>query len=80
MTKLIQISDDLWIQPRKVIAIKRSGVDDDQSTVFMSGQSAVDGGFVVDREMWELAEDVNRALADDDVDENEGDNHGRQER
>lgn len=57
MTKLIQVDDDLWVRPSLVAAVKR--FDEGKCTVFIAGQSAVDGGFLIDRDADSVVEDVN---------------------
>lgn len=64
--ELIEISDGLFIQPGKVIAVKAHGEDAESCTVFMSGQSAVDGGFLIDRDFDEVVEDIQDALEGED--------------
>lgn len=45
---LVQISDELSINPEVVGAVKASA-DGKKCSVFLSGQSAIDGGFLVDK-------------------------------
>lgn len=65
MSELIEIADGLYVQPRKVVAIKRSELDEEHCTVFLGGQSALDG-FAVERDAEELAEEINAALSRED--------------
>jgi hypothetical protein len=44
---------------------RRSSLDEGHCTVYLSGQSAVDGGFLVEREFDEVVDEVNSALDDD---------------
>lgn len=44
---LIELDDDLSVETDNVTAVRRSTLDDDQCVVFCVGQSAVDGGFLV---------------------------------
>lgn len=67
--KLLQLTADLAVQPRKVAAIKRSSLDEDSCVVFMSGQSATDGGFVVERAFEDVVDEVDAALAGEDLSE-----------
>ena len=69
-SKLLQVSADLAIQPRKVAAVKRSGINDDHCVIFLSGHSPTEG-FVVERPLEEVMDEVNAALAGDDVPEYE---------
>lgn len=66
MTELIEIEEGLFIQPRKVMAVKT--IEEDKCAVFMSGQSAVDGSFLVHRDAVDVADDVNSALSEDEDD------------
>jgi hypothetical protein len=66
--KLLQISADLAVQPRKVAAVKRSGHNDDHCVVFLSGHSPTEG-FVVPRPIEEVTVEINAALVGDDVPE-----------
>lgn len=67
MIKLIQLDDDIWVQPRSVAAVK--SFDDGKCTVFLKGQSAVDGGFVVERDAESVVDDVNSGLEESLKDE-----------
>lgn len=60
--ELIQIDDGLYIQPCKVIAVKALSEDAETCTVFMAGQSAVDGGFLVKRPLAEVISEIDDAL------------------
>ena len=62
MTELIKIQDGHWVQPRKVASVKESGLDDEKCVVTISGQSAVDGGFLIDRRAEDVVSDINEAL------------------
>lgn len=61
---MIEIDDGLWIDPDSVIAV-RAGFKG-QCTVFMSGQSAVDGGFLVDRDAEDLIDELSEAKGESD--------------
>lgn len=63
--ELIQISDGLWINPCKVIAVKSPSEDAEECTIFMSGQAAVDGGFLVKRPLSEIVNELNEFLEDE---------------
>lgn len=63
--ELIQIDDGLYIQPCKVIAVKALTEDAETCTVFMAGQSAVDGGFLVKRPLSEVIDELNEELEDE---------------
>lgn len=60
--ELIQISDGLWINPCKVVAVKSPSEDADSCTIVMDGQSAVDGGFLVKRPLSEVISEIDDAL------------------
>jgi hypothetical protein len=60
MILLIEIAPGLWIQPRKVTAVKKAGKD--QCSIFVSGQSAVDGGFLVDKDVEDVVDEINDEL------------------
>lgn len=65
--KLIQIDGDLFVQPRAIAAVRSSGLEDGKCVVFIKGQSAADGGFLVDRPLEEVVEEVNEALSEASV-------------
>ncbi len=58
--KFIEIDDGLAVIPCPGMVVKR--VDEDKCALFVPGQSAVDGGFLVNRPM----EDVISELEDED--------------
>ena len=64
--ELIQIDDGLYIQPCKVVAVKALAEDAETCTVFMAGQSAVDGGFLVKRTLAEVVSEIDSALEDEE--------------
>jgi hypothetical protein len=71
---LIEIDDGLFIQPWKVVAVKRSALDEEEAcTVFLSGQSAQDG-FIVERDADEVVGEINDALGAE-----EGNEEGNEE-
>ena len=57
---MIEIVDGVFVNPRKVAVIKE--VDKDKCALFTSGQSAVDGGFLIDRPAIEVAEEIANEL------------------
>lgn len=61
MTELIEVEEGLFIQPCKVMVVKAT--EEGKCAVFMSGQSAVDGSFIVHRDAVDVADDVNEALS-----------------
>lgn len=63
--ELIQISDGLWINPCKVVAVKSPSEDADSCTIVMDGQSAVDGGFLVKRPLDEVVDEISECLEDE---------------
>ena len=58
--RLIDISPDLAVAAQHVAAVKQ--LDDGKCAVYLVGQSAVDGGFLVDRDWSEVIGDVNEEL------------------
>jgi hypothetical protein len=58
---LIELTDDLWIESDNVTAVRRSTLDEDQTILFCVGQSAIDGGFTVDRPLEEVVEALKEA-------------------
>ena len=67
---MIEITDGLFIAPEHVIAVKAASDGEQRCTIYLSGQSALDG-FVVDYYADEVAEEVAESLEDDDSDEDE---------
>lgn len=65
MSEFLQISEDLFIMPRHVAAVKRSSLQDDHCTIFMKGQSAQDG-FVVDQKAEDVVEEIETSLSEDE--------------
>ncbi len=59
--RLIDIAPDLVVNPKHVAAVKDLGRG--KCAVFLVGQSAVDGGFLVDRDWNDVVEEVNDELA-----------------
>lgn len=72
---MFEIDEGLFVDPWQVCVVKRVG--DGQCAVFMKGQSAIDGGFLVNKDALEVATDVIEARQDDDeteeVDEDDPD-------
>lgn len=60
--KFIEIDDGLAVIPCPGMVLKRVG--EDQCALFLPGQSAVDGGFLIDRPMDEVQEEIDEALED----------------
>lgn len=58
---LIELDDDLWIESDNVTAVRRSTLDEDQTIVFCVGQSATDGGFLIDQPLEEVVETLKQA-------------------
>ena len=63
---MIEAGDGFYIQPDKVVAIKKSSLGEGKCTVFTVGQSAQDGGFVVDMDAEDLADKIDSALEEED--------------
>lgn len=61
---MIELTDGLFVNPKLVAVVK--SVSDDQCAIFTPGQSATDGGFLVNRPGLEVAE-----IIDDEDDEKE---------
>ena len=66
MKRIIDISEDLAVLAQNVAAVKRIG--DESCAVFLVGQSAVDGGFLVARSWDDVIEELNSELADENED------------
>lgn len=60
--EFLQISDDLFVMPGAVAAVKRSSLEDEHCTIFLKGQSSQDG-FVVDMTAEEVVKELEEALA-----------------
>lgn len=59
---LIEIEHGLWIQPRKVVAV-REHADDETCTIYFAGQAPSEGqGFLINREAGETIAEINEAL------------------
>lgn len=71
MKRLVKLKDangdDLAILPHHVNAIRRAGFDEDQdqTAIYMVGQSAIDGGFLVNRDFDDVFEEINECLANE---------------
>jgi hypothetical protein len=63
MKKLIHLTLDLAILPHHISAIKY--IDEEHCAIFMVGQYAIDGSFLVDIPMKEAMEMVNDALEEE---------------
>ncbi len=62
LPRMLALTDDLAVQPRAIAAVKRSSLEDGKCTVYLRGQSATDGGFLLDMEFDEVLDLVNEAL------------------
>lgn len=71
MKRIIDISEDLAVLARNVAAVKK--IDDESCAVFLVGQSAVDGGFLVARPWEDVIEELNKELEDEDLREEDED-------
>lgn len=58
--RLIDISSDLAVAANHVAAVRR--IDDESCAVFLVGQSATDGGFLVNEPWDRIISDVNDEL------------------
>ena len=61
---MFEVETGLFVDPWQVVAVKRVG--DGQCCVFLKGQSAVDGGFLVNDDALKIATDVLEARQDFD--------------
>lgn len=60
--ELLQLTDDLAICVHHVAAVRRT--DEDSCAIYMVGQSAIDGSFLVQRDFESVIEEINERLAD----------------
>jgi hypothetical protein len=76
--RLIDISPDLAVAANHVAAVRDLG--DGKCAVFLVGQSAMDGGFTVDRGWTDVVGDVNDELerAVEESEEEEGEEEGEE--
>lgn len=63
MKRIIDISENLAVLAQNVAAVKK--IDEDSCVVFLVGQSAVDGGFLVARPWDEVIDELNSELEDE---------------
>lgn len=71
-SRLIDIADDLAVRTSDVVAVRNLGGG--KCAVFLAGQSAVDGGFTVEREFEELVAELNDETDDgEDAEGEDGD-------
>ena len=61
---MIEIDDGLFLEPRCGIVIK--AIEEGKCALFLPGQSAIDGGFLLNRVAAELAEEIADELDDQD--------------
>jgi hypothetical protein len=64
MREFLQLDDDLFVIPHCVAAVKRSGLEDDACTVFIKGQSALDG-FLVKMKAEDVVGELEDAMKDE---------------
>lgn len=60
MMHVIELSPDLVVRPSAIAAVKRVGKN--QCAVFLRGQSAVDGGFLAERDYEDVVEEWEQFL------------------
>lgn len=60
MNKFLQLSDDLFVMPSAVAAVKR-GMDDEHCVIFLKGQSALEG-FVIEMKAEDCVEELESSL------------------
>ena len=63
--EFLQLDDDLFVIPHCVAAVKRSGLEEDSCTIFIKGQSALDG-FLVKMSAEDVVKDLEESLAEDE--------------
>jgi hypothetical protein len=63
--EFLQLDDDLFVIPHCVAAVKRSGLEDEACTVFIKGQSALDG-FLVKMKAEDVVKELEESLAEDE--------------
>jgi hypothetical protein len=61
MREFLQLDDDLFVIPHCVAAVKRSGLEDDACTIFIKGQSALDG-FLVKMSAEDVVDELEDAM------------------
>jgi hypothetical protein len=61
---MIELVDGVFVQPEKVALIRALGTG--KCAVFTDGQSAVDGGFLIEMEAVDAADKIDEALEDED--------------
>lgn len=59
--EFLQISEDLFVMPSHVAAVKRSSLQADHCTIFLEGQSAQDG-FVVPMTAEDCVEEIEESF------------------
>jgi hypothetical protein len=70
---LIRLTERLFVNPEFVVAVATSGLDDDECSLFTTGQSAIDGGYSIPYSAEDVAEQVNDGCAiAQGLDESEG--------
>ena len=63
--EFLQLDDDLFVIPHCVAAVKRSGLEEDSCTIFIKGQSALDG-FLVKMSAEDVVKELEESLAEDE--------------
>jgi hypothetical protein len=61
---MIELTDGLFVNPKLIAVVKSLG--DDQCAIFTPGQSATDGGFLVNRSGLEVAETIDYEAEEED--------------
>lgn len=56
---MIEIADGVFVDPELIAVVKAVGKD--KCAIFTPGQSAIDGGFLLDRPAVEVAEGIDSA-------------------
>lgn len=67
---MFEITDGLFVDPWKVVAVKRVG--EGRCAVFFDGQSAMDGGFLIEEDALKIATDILEAREEFDEEPEEG--------
>ena len=63
--EFLQLDEDLFVIPHCVAAVKRSGLEAESCTIFIKGQSALDG-FLVKMSAEDVVREIEESLAAED--------------
>ena len=62
MSGFVELQEGFSVRPEEIVVVKQSELELDRCTVFLKGQSALDG-FVIDRDREEVLEILEAAAA-----------------